>query len=403
MVSDDSNLFHVVGTDITSLESAWSAVLPSYSDGILEKMAPVAFKECVQKYIYYRKLHAPIPWDEMGITNPLMELWLDSSVTDEAIDERSLVQEGSSAELEKEEEIALLETFCTDIQEEFDSYLSWLQFQLSTVVTDGYLSRLSASGRDPSEPILEAHEIVRRAAQKNVKFLAAIKSFDKIDRSLLANWHYSNCRGNYQFRSDIAMYAMSYAYSLFYRGRKYGKKLTGKSYSPHWSRIPGQCLNGIDKVEPAKHEFLNFASWGDIVYSLVVEKFIRRDIGMIKDLLKSIRNSVQSGNFDLRRKSIKDQVRILEIAGVKGKPTKKLLYQAATSLPQELVEKIPTFGPALAPMLRIITFLGNSRWVEKVDAKFTRMAMWDAYQKAFYIPKVVGREPSKEGHDKEAR
>ena len=385
---DDTNLFSVIGTDISSLESAWSAVIPSYADGVVEKDAPRAFKECTQRFIYYRKLLTPLPGAEKGITNPLIDLWIETSDSGEALNDNQLIEHAGAIEYESEQEQSILAAFCNDIRSDFHGrYVSWLQFQFTSAVTDGYVSRLSGTSGGAIDAILSAHEIVRSVANINT-MLPAIEAFNQIR---LPAWHDNNCRTK-PFDSSVSIYALSYAYSLLRRGRQYGISLRGKSYTPHWSRIPVQWLAGIDDARTGNHEFLYRADWGDIIYTLVQKEFIPRDNNSIIDTLRSVRASVQSGKYDLCKDATLDQVKILEQARTYAKFAYPPFYAKAPDALQDLLKAIGR--KKIASILGIITLLGNSRWVEKVDARATRIAMWDAYQRAFYIPKVVGNEPS---------
>lgn len=392
MFHTEIGTFDVIGTDTTTLQSAWSAVFPDYYDGIVENRAANAFMECAQRYIYYRQLLAPIPGKQEGITNPLMELWFDARSCSEHPDNTPLVKHASAIELAQIEEPVLLQAFSNDVRYDAGNYKQWIQFQLSSRVTKEYTSRILAADRDPLELIREAHDILAPVISSDA-FSDLRASAASID---LAQWHLSNCKKF--FHSDVASYAISYAYSLFRRGRQYGISMRGKAFTPHWSRIAAQYLPDIDQIESATHEFNEFADWGAIVYALIEEGYVDRNANAIIDFLSSIRGSIQSGNFDLHRKTTKDQVKILEIAGKYARFSRYApFYTKLSSLRQELVKAIPVVGETIAPVLGIVTFLGNNRVIEMVDAKLTRMLMWDGYQKAFYIPKVVGDKPEDAG------
>ncbi len=386
--------FNVVSTDITNLESAWSAVVPSYYRNFTEKRAPEAFKECIQKFVYYRKLLFPVPWDEIGIANPLMKLWCDNRDTNEWLNDEPIVKGAMAIEIAREEEIALLDVFQKDICKD-PWYHYWLQFQLSDVVTDGYVSRLSTRSRNPVNPILESRNILDK--------LISAGYFNDIRESLssikLSYWHLEQCKK--LFKSDVFVYVLSYAYSMCRRGRKYGKALCSKAYTSHWSRFCIQCLPQIDKFDESNIiPFSDFTDWGEVVYSLIQEGFVRHEENAIVSVLQSIRDSVQSGNFDLHRDSVKDQVRILARAGIEGKWIEKPWFVRISALPGDFVNKLPCVGKVLSPVFSIITYFGNSRWLEKIDAKLTRTAIWNVYKKTFYLPGVVCRESKAEFNEK---
>jgi len=365
-------------TDTTNLQSAWSAAMPDYYAGVMETRAPTAFSDCIQQYIYARKLRAPIPGKEPGVTNPLMDLWFDTNSLDVPI---TVIPYATSKMHLRADEHALFSAFSDDIKHDQRNYASWLAFQLSELVSIEYVSRMLVGRQGPIEPILHARELIQKENRGELS-PENLLSFSGIE---LGKWHSEKCKTT--FKSDICLYAVSYAYSLYRRGRDYGLKLSEHAYTPHWSRITANFLPGIDQAETVDNPERDLAHWGRIIYALIDEGFVKRNTHSIIDLIRTVRKCVQSGNFDLRKQAKSDQVVMLEEARVFARQTTSAELLAFIN---HIDKAIGFFG--VTPIASVTSIL-DSPVVQVPSAVITRKYMWDSFGKRFYLPGVIGDRP----------
>lgn len=377
-------IFKEAATDTAKLQSAWSAYDPKYYDVVESKSrAKEAFIECVNQFVYFSKLRSPLPETNKGIINPFMELWFENKDDAPYPSDNPFVNFGSYVDINDEKEEILKKNFLMDIERETDKYRSFLQFQFCEKITDEYISRTKGIKIDPGRLIVDSRDLlgdVNSHLKEDV-----LKQLDSFD---LSRWHRDVCK--LKLRCSVSEYALSYAYSVFRRGRQYQECLGGSAYDPHWVRAAAQYLDGIDDISNINDPFRGYANWGRIVFGLLEKGHLSEEKNAFKDLLSSIRWSVQSRKHNLNSDSTEDQVKILEKAGKYAKYGKKPLHHTMSKVSKNVLESIPLIGSGLSRLVSVVEMFGKSRPIEIVDAKLTRIMSFRHYEQAFYIPEVVG-------------
>lgn len=377
-----SKIIETISTDTSKLQSAWSAYDYRHY-GYCDWNAERSFNECVRDFIYSTKLKTPLPENDAGITNPFMDLWFEHSNDRKYPPNNPFADFAAYKEISVEKEAAIKERFLKDILHIPDRYVSYLQFQLCEKITKEYISRTSGKKLDSAHLILESKEILGDLSE----FLTdeIIEKFNSIS---LCAWHDDVCR--VYSKSSISEYAISYAYSIFRRGRQYHESLGGTIYDPHWVRRPTQYIEIIDNIKIYSPPGINNMDWGPVLLNLVKDKRISCEKNIFKEILISLREDVQSEKYNTLSTDKEDQVKMLSNAGVYAEYSKPPLHHKLCSIPTDYLANIPVVGPILKSA-NIVDLFAKSKFIEKMDAKLTySVGTFQNFEKSFYINNVIG-------------
>jgi hypothetical protein len=380
----NTSTFNIAATDTSKLQSAWSAYDPRYY-GICDSKADKAFSDCANYFIYANDLRAPLPEDDKGITNPFMDLWFDYKGYSPYPKMNPFTAFGGHIDIDINKEDILKSSFIKDLKREPNEYRDYIQFQFCDNITDEYISRTSGSKIDPADLILEAKT---HLGDINSKFGESI--IEKFNSIILSKWHSDICK--LRARCSIGEYALSYAYSGFRRGRQYQECLGGSAYDSHWIRVTAQYLHGIDKEISTNRPFLGYADWGATILKLRRNGNISGDVIQFKDILTSLRESAQSGKYDLSNKAKEDQVKMLENAKRYAKYSKTPIHYNIGMISKDFLKSLPIVGPVLSETVSIIEMFGKSSFIEKLDARLTRVMSFKQFEKAFYLEEIIGNK-----------
>lgn len=374
--------------DTAMMQSAYyyvSGELGAFNDTWAEN----SFINFVDRYVQAKRCIVPLPAESLGVRNSLIDLWCEDAEFEKEL--------GPPVQ-DKQLQLALWDKIVWVAENLPTQTASWIAMQWTPQVVKEYLSRGTMEHIDA---VIEQHgtELSR-------------KEFTGIKKSLEQLLHHSDFRMDSRYLSraasahvDIVTYALAYGISCQFRGRQYAdglaEKRPGIRYTYHWVRDLMVGLEGIDTQVGQLEEIENI-SWGNVLFKQIKAGNLRRDVSLILDKLRKLRNIVQGKQYQgdlnalrvggsIYRPEMKKDLEALELK-VLGHLRLPPIYRETTlagalSKGAQAISEASgsAFGKAA---FQLIDLLSTSKVMRAIDARVVRTISMNWFWRNFWVPGV---------------